>query len=322
MTPIDRVYIACHRRDLRLTKICVASIREWYPTLPIYLLKDEFNGPFSTTELERRWNVRVWPLAERIFGWGFIKLEPLFMEERIRFLVLDSDIALVGPVLDVLERENADFIVQYEEQPASDIPRLYFDPAIMSRRDPEYPGIAFTFNSGQLVATGGLLRRADFENLVHWSAPRRVVQPDAFNASDQGVLNYVLLKKAAQGSVRVARVPFMKWGERELAKLHVPTPGDATQPYIVHWAGLKRPRVGQMLRSDILLHFERAYYRDQPFGHVRRLYAAAADYVGWIGEALAYRRRRRAQRRAQRRNARGRQASFSDSEIGHRSDAA
>src|SRR3954471_12546197 len=189
MTAIDRVYIACHRRDLRLTKICVASIREWYPTLPIYLLKDEFNGAFNTTDLEERWNVRVWPLQERIFGWGFIKLEPLFMSERIRFLVLDSDIAFVGPVLDVLARESADFVVQQEAQPASEIPRLYFDPEIMSRRDSEFPGVSFTFNSGQLVATGGLLRRDDFESLVHWSAPRRVAQPDAFNASDQGVLN-------------------------------------------------------------------------------------------------------------------------------------
>ena len=38
MKPIDRIIIACCERDFWLTRICVASIRYWYPEIPIGLL--------------------------------------------------------------------------------------------------------------------------------------------------------------------------------------------------------------------------------------------------------------------------------------------
>ena len=41
---IDAVYIACYKYDLRFTRILVASIRHWYPEIPIYLIKDRFYG--------------------------------------------------------------------------------------------------------------------------------------------------------------------------------------------------------------------------------------------------------------------------------------
>jgi hypothetical protein len=142
------------------------------------------------------------------------------------------------------------------------------------------------------VGTGGLLSRADFHDLVHWSAPRRVVHRDAFNASDQGVLNYVLLKKVAEGSVRVGRLPFMKWGEAQLTALRVPSKSDSSQPYVVHWAGMKKPMLHQMLRADILTHFERLYYDRLPLGRLRRPVRAAKDYLAFIGEKFTYRYQR------------------------------
>jgi hypothetical protein len=271
MSRIDRVYVATHRRDLRFTRICVASIRRWYPDIPILLLKDEANGAFSTREIETSWNVGIWPTDARSFGWGFVKLEPLFDRERHRFLMLDSDIVILGRVIDALERFDADFVVQEEIQPPSRMPELYFDAErIRASLDSGMADPAFTFNTGQYVATSGLLSRDDFEQLVVWKEPRRVKHPDMFNPSDQGVLNYVVLRKYAAGSISVARTPFMKWGEAEMSPFEVAfLDRDSPYPYLIHWAGLKKLRLRAMLRADILRHFESAYYHRLTFGSAR-----------------------------------------------------
>jgi hypothetical protein len=285
---IERIYIATHRDDLRLTRICVASVRRWYPDIPIYLLKDFANGEFSTSEIEARWDVRVWPTQERSFGWGFIKLEPLFATERTRYLVLDSDIVFIGRVIEALERFGEDFVVQQEEQKPSNIPSLYFDAArIRESLNPRFAGPAFTFNTGQYVATSGLLDRSDFDGLVRWSEPRRVLHPESFNPSDQGVLNYVLLESVAAGAITVARTPFMKWGADEMREFRLASlDASSPYPYLIHWAGLKKRRIGQMLRADILREFEGAYYARVPNGTLRQLARkAGAEWEFWSSRA-------------------------------------
>jgi len=288
MTKIERVYIATHRGDLRLTRICVASVRRWYPDIPIFLLKDEAKGSFSTREIESAWNVQVWPTGNRAFGWGFIKLEPLFDAQRTRYLMLDSDIVFVGRVIDTLEQYSEDFIVQKEEQPAHDVPSLYFDPErIRASFDPGFTGPAFTFNTGQYVATSGMIRRDDFAKLVEWSEPRRVRHPEMFNPSDQGVLNYVVLARLAAGAITVARVPFMKWGRDEMAAFDLASLDERSPyPFLIHWAGLKKRRLGQMLRSDILRAFERAYYARTAFGTGRKwTRLAGSEFERWYSRA-------------------------------------
>ncbi len=99
---IDTIYIACYRYDQHMVRTCAASIRHWYPQADICLLRDLGKGDFSTTEIERTLNVRVLSLERKVFGWGFSKLEPLFLPERSKFLVLDADTVFLGPVLDKL----------------------------------------------------------------------------------------------------------------------------------------------------------------------------------------------------------------------------
>lgn len=262
MSRIERIYVAAHRGDLRLTRICIASIRRWYPDLPVFLLKDQVNGGFSTRELEEKWNVRCWTTTESVFGWGFIKLEPLFSTERCRYLVLDSDIVLLGRVIDELEKSDAEFVVQQETQPVSDIPSLYFDEHRLRQQvDPAFDGMPFTFNSGQYVATSGVLTREDFAAVVEWTCPRRVLHPDMFNPGDQGILNYVVLSKLAAGAITVDRVPFMRWGLEETREFDISAlDANASYPYLIHWAGLKKLRLRHMMRADILAYFERSYY--------------------------------------------------------------
>ena len=98
MPEIDCIYIAASARDARFTRICVASVRYFYPDIAIKLL---VGGPLQrglADELQRHWNVGVAQLPAGDYGWGFVKLEPLFMPSKERFLVLDSDTVIAGPV--------------------------------------------------------------------------------------------------------------------------------------------------------------------------------------------------------------------------------
>src|SRR6476469_2574879 len=100
--PIEGIYVCGYKYDVQFTRACVASIRTWYPNIPITLIKDRFYGDYSTRSIESWWNCDVLDVSGRLFGWGFGKLEPLFRSADERFLLLDSDILFVGPVLDRL----------------------------------------------------------------------------------------------------------------------------------------------------------------------------------------------------------------------------
>ena len=65
---IDGICIACYRHDVELTRLCVASIRYWYPDIPIWLVKDQKYGPFSTREIEKVWRVGVFASDSKHFG--------------------------------------------------------------------------------------------------------------------------------------------------------------------------------------------------------------------------------------------------------------
>lgn len=279
---IDKIFIATHKYDMRFTRICVASIRYWYPSIPIYLIKDYINGNFDTSEIETAWNVWIFETARKKFGWGFSKLEPLFVQGRERYLILDSDIVFVGRVLDYLDGFAGDFIVQLERQPDAEVKRLYFCLDEMRNWDPDFVYPDYTFNSGQLVATGGLIRREDFDDLVDWNTlPVTRKHPEVFTmGGDQGVLNYLLIKKAALNQLTVTRAPFMKYDEEELNAVDLTLLNEASPyPFLIHWAGRKKRRLRKMLRSDILLHFEAMYYAKVPLGSLKKRTRIIADYM-------------------------------------------
>ncbi|MDQ1637036.1 MAG: hypothetical protein QOF62_375 [Pyrinomonadaceae bacterium] len=268
---IDKVYIACHKHDLRLTRICLASIRYWYPEIPIYLIKDLFNGDFSTAELERTWNVRVFDTSNRIFGWGMSKLEPVFRDEGSRFLVLDSDTVFTGRVLDRLDQFSEDFVVHFEKQTAQRVKEIYFDLNKLREVDSGFVYRGDTFNTGQYVATGGLLRREDFSGVNWETSPPSLRHPEIFKNGEQGILNYVLLKKAAAGELTIAGEAFMRWPGYGIDDIDIEKFNHAS-PYlnVIHWAGLTRPRISAMIRSDILSFFENYYYSRISMGMLLR----------------------------------------------------
>ena len=88
---------------------------------------------------------------------------------------------------------------------------------------------------------------------------------------DQGVLNYVLLKKASLNQLTISRVPFMKWGAEEMDPLDlIKIMKNSPYPFLLHWAGLKKPKMREMVRSDILLSFERLYYSKIRLGFIKK----------------------------------------------------
>lgn len=266
---IEGIVISCHRFDLHLTRLCVASIRFWYPGIPVFLLKDLQLGDFNTREIEKHWNVQIYPSRQKNQGWGFGKIEVMTQLPARRLLFLDSDIVFVGRVIDRLESFDEDLIVDKEDFDDAAVEIQFFSLDRLRQLDPgfEFPG--YGFNGGQIVATTGRVTKDDFDGLLDWQ--KRVVKhPDIFKKGDQGLTNYVVLRKAQSGQLSVRREPFMVWpGDSDRSKrvqLEDLTVSGAVQQ-LVHWAGLGWYKtIEEMPRSEILVHFEDSYYRQIPFG--------------------------------------------------------
>lgn len=268
---IDRIYVATHRFDVAFARVCVASIRYWYPDLPIYLLKDRYSGDFSTRDLERIWGVKVFDTGGRCFGWGLSKLEPFFDAAPMRFLVLDSDIVFVGPVVDLLEQSDADLVVAAEAQTARRIGEIYFDLARLGELDPGFEFRGLTFNTGQFVGNAGAFARHEFAPHLTEDNPPRLRRPDVFKNGDQGLFNYIAARRLQEASLTVDQVPFMWWSEADMKNV------DLTQmlrdsPYraLIHWAGYKARRLAALPRADILHHFESCHYSRESGGGLLR----------------------------------------------------
>jgi hypothetical protein len=275
---VDCIYVAASSRDARFTRICIASIRYFYPDIRIRLLPGGPLQPDLVTELQRYWNIDVAPLPGGDAGWGFVKLEPLFGAAGERFLVLDSDTVLAGPVLDVLTGTRALFVVDDEQQTDADTRRLYYDWDKVRSVNPSTRRPQFVFNSGQWFGTAGVLTREDFAPWLEWTMPRRLRYPDRFMPGDQGVLNYVLNQKAALEGLAVERRPLMRWPGHGMQGLVADSVARKAGPsLVVHWAGMKKARLGSMAGADLLTFFERQYYLRLPSGNTKRILAGCLD---------------------------------------------
>lgn len=272
MSPVDCVYVAASERDARFTRTCVASIRYFHPDVPIRILPGERLESALLTELRRHWDVTLAKIGTGAYGWGFVKLEPLFGQSGERFMVVDSDTVFTGPVLDAV-RSKAPFVVDDEVLSESDAHRLYYDGQKVREIDPAVPDPRGAFNTGQWFGTAGLLSRDDFEPWVDFSFPRRLRYPDRFMGGDQGVLNCVLLKKEANDGLLVERQTIMRWPGHSLDGLDVESVAARTAPpCVIHWAGMKTVLFRNSAGSDLLLFFERLYYQSLPAPRVRRAF--------------------------------------------------
>lgn len=290
---LDCIYVAASAHDGRQTRICVASIRHFYPQAVVKLLPGGTLERGLREELARYWNVGIAGIAVGNWGWGFVKLEPLFGSADERFLVLDSDTAIVGDVLATWRESTADFLVDDELQSEADTHRLYYDWRKVALVDPGARPPQFVFNTGQCFCTAGVLRREDFGLLIDWSVlPPQLRNPDLFTPSDQGVLNYVINQKAMLEGLTVDRRKIMRWPLHGMEGISDRTivEGNAP-PVIVHWAGLKAPRLGLLPGADVLRFFEQSYYAKLPFGAVLRRFRACRYWFSFKRRGLSTRAR-------------------------------
>lgn len=283
MPSVQRIYIAASSLDARYTRICVASIRFFYPQIPIRLLVGGRLQRGLSAELQKYWDVRIAELpVTGHYGWGFVKLEPLFGRPGERFLVLDSDTVFTGPVLDTSNGCQAPFLVDDETTSEEDTKQLYYDWEKVRVVDEIASPPRFVFNTGQWFGTAGVLTRDDFAPWVEWTMPRRLRYPNTFMCGEQGVLNYMLNRKTALQSLVVERRKIMRWPAHSMEGLDVRAVTGGTAPVrVVHWAGIKAARQRDMVGADLLAFFEKIYYERLPAGHTRRVLAGCRETLSY-----------------------------------------
>jgi hypothetical protein len=261
---IKGVYISCYKYDIDFAKICIASIRHWYPEIPIYLIKDTGQGEFNTKPLEHAWQVKVLPTTRKRFGWGFGKWEPLFIEGDGSFLVLDADTVLAGPVIDIAEKTDADFLVDEEEQPYDRLNEIYYKVERLGEVDERFVYPGYTFNEGQWFGTHGLLKRSDFDAILDWSEePQKPKFPEIILQGAQGHLNFTLQLKEQLGEIGIARKRIMVWpenGNADFISLSSISRKDGEYPFIIHWAGFGFSNYADLPRHDIIRFYRDVYY--------------------------------------------------------------
>jgi len=293
---VDCIYLAACARDARLTRICIASIRYFYPDVPIKLLAGDIMQSGLAEEVKRYWNVDLVDLPLGDYGWGMVKLEPLFGPAEQRFMVVDVDTVFTGKVLDLRAQSDAPFFVDDEELSDADFKRLYYDWEKLRDIDPNVQSARKAFNVGQWFGTAGIVKREEFDRWVEWTLPRRLRYPDLFMGGDQGVCNYVVLQKEAFAGLRIERRTFMRWPGDGMADLDVTSVANGTAPpTVIHWAGMKAIFLRNMAGGDLLRFFEYYYYTRLPAGQLRRI-SALFRHV-WINVAFAVGRRLRLRRR-------------------------
>jgi hypothetical protein len=268
---VDCIYLAACSRDARLTRICVASIRYFYPEAPVKILAGDILQPGLADELERHWQVGLAELPEGDYGWGLVKMEPLFAPAGHRFMVCDVDTIFTGRILDARAQSDAPFFVDDEQLSDADFKRLYYDWEKLSAIDPKVQSARKAFNVGQWFGTSGYVSREDFDPWVEWTLPRRLRHPDVFMGGDQGVMNYVLLQKEAFEGLNIERRTIMRWPGHSMEGLDLESVKNGrAPPLVIHWAGMKAVLLQAMVGGDLLQFFEDYYYSRIPLGRVRR----------------------------------------------------
>lgn len=262
---VNKIAIACFKKDLFLLKPCVASIRYWYPDVEIYLIKDYIQGKFSTKEIEKNFNVKIFPTQRKLFGWPWSKLAVIFYPEKEKFLFLDSDIVFLGKVLDKLNEYEDDFVVtgiREHDKNDHNINAHYIDMKKIESFDASYQFPGFGFNGGQIVITGGSLKESDFDSVIEFEPKIENKYPQIFKHGDQGVLNYIFTKAHQQGKIKLCYADFWIWPGISMADsidLHSIKEKKGI-PYVLHWAGIKPVDFRKYKRYDILKFYEDYYY--------------------------------------------------------------
>ncbi len=259
---VEKIFINTYKYDFHFARICIASIRYWYPDIPIVLIKDENAGKFRTTVTEKVWNVEVLSIPRKRFGWGYGKLETLFLEPSVSVLVLDADTVFTGPVLATVADIDADFIVDDEIQPDKRFNEIYYNLNRIRELDSEFVYPGYSFNSGQWFGTTGRITRTDFTTSLDWTEPPQSLYPEIVFKGDQAHLNFVVHRLVQRGKISVKRLKIMIWPDGKNADhiiLDKIEKKSKDYPMVIHWAGMGN-NIAALNRADILNFYSSYYY--------------------------------------------------------------
>ena len=274
------IIIFCHKKDFFLAEILVASIRYFYPIVEIYLCKDLLNGSFQTKEMEKFWEVKVLDLGITKFGWSAAKMH-FYLSNKLKgkkALLLDSDIVFTGRVLDrliPLAMEH-DVVVSPEYHHGNEsewLKKQYYDLDIVQKMHPDFRLPGYYFNCGQLIARSELFTDDEVQGVFDKNNFPFWTNRKDFPLVDQAVLNYLLPYKQQKNEIKIAKDEYYIWIDTDLARqmdFNEVIKGEK-YPYMLHWAGNERiPYIYGMFRSDILVYFQKLYFKKIPYGKIKR----------------------------------------------------
>lgn len=289
------IVVCCNKRDFFLAKICIASIRYYYPEINIELVKDIGNGRFSTGSLEKYFNVQVTDLGLPKLGWSGAKFHYLYQNVKgKKVLMLDADIVFTGPFLERLLPVvySNDYVVNIgaDDDPNADwIKDVYFDIKAIKTAYPAYIYPGFFFNAGQIFLTVGSIGEDVLNKFFNRDVYPFWLNQQLFPLVDQSVYNYLLPALHAENKIKLGTEKFMLWGNcKEVLELSI---NDVKEKKLhtglIHWAGcLRTPYVAKMVRGDILVFFERLYYFKVPNGKIKQHWKNAIAFTYYSGKKI------------------------------------
>jgi hypothetical protein len=261
------IVVFANRNDFFLTKLCIASIRFYYPDIEILLVKDKLNGNFNTRLLRKIFNVKLLDLGKRYYGWGAAKLHFLMSENLPgrRYLCLDSDIIFVGKVVERIQEITGQFVVNpYYSNPPFDKEtfELYVDPDIAKKQFEEYEYPGYFFNSGQMVVTPGLVPQSFFDSI--FQTGKYPYYTDRPRCPDQTIFNIIIPVLKKKQNLEVGELFYMILSPQFFNNAEnnsFEKFKDGKHPFMVHYAGDVRTNNLDKMRGNILLKELREEYR-------------------------------------------------------------
>ncbi|MDD1443968.1 hypothetical protein MEO93_27235 [Dolichospermum sp. ST_sed3] len=262
------IVVFANRKDFCLTKICISSIRYYYPDVEIFIVKDKLNGNFNTRRLCKAFNIGILDLGRKYYGWGAAKIHFILNKDipRKRYLCLDSDIIFVGRFLDKLASMQEEFIVNpdwHDDPHHKDVVDLYIDITKIKKYYPDFNYPGYFFNTGQFVATPGIINEVYFSKAFDPLNYPYYKDSDTFPLVDQGVINAVLPIFGKRENLKIGTLGFMAWSvsffndsdNQRFEKFE-----DGEIPLLVHYAGdIRTHHLEKMKGVNLLKKFQQMY---------------------------------------------------------------
>ena len=291
------VVVCCNKNDFFFARICIASIRYYYPDIDIEMVKDNGNGAFNTLALQKYFKVKIVDIGISKLGWSAAKFQYLYrMPKGKKVLLMDSDIVFAGPFLERMETlfSTNDYVVNLEFQTdpyALWVKEIYFDVKTIENLYPDYTYPGYFFNAGQIFVTVGAIDEHELDKYFDRHHFPFWTNTAIFPLVDQSVYNYLLPSLAQKKKLKLATASYMLWSKSDMVKnLDIKKIADKSfDAGLIHWAGDSRtPYLNKMTRSDILIFFEDYYYQRIPWGFFEQGIGKLKSFVHFIFKRLYY----------------------------------